>query len=47
MKQLTFIGRIGDKFIMVPIDTISLTIITIRPMRKGEKAIFLSEVKNG
>jgi hypothetical protein len=40
-------GRIGDKFMMVPVDRISGIIITIRPMRKEEKERYLEEVKNG
>jgi hypothetical protein len=42
-----FFGRVGEKFMMIPVDRSSQAIITVRPMRKGEKENYLREVKNG
>lgn len=42
-----YFGRVGDKFLMIPVDRTSQAIITIRPMRKGETRVFLREVENG
>jgi hypothetical protein len=42
-----YFGRVGEKFLMIPVDRLNRTIITVRPMRKGEKENYLREVKNG
>ena len=39
-----YFGRVGDKFIMIPVDRVKETIITVRPMRKSEKTVFIKEV---
>jgi hypothetical protein len=41
-----YFGRVGAKFFMVPVDRIERTIITVRPMRKDEKTIFIREVSD-
>lgn len=41
-----YFGKTGNRFIMIPIDRLRKTIITVRAMRKEEKAIFLKEMKN-
>jgi hypothetical protein len=41
-----YFGKVGDKFIMIPIDRTNKSIITIRAMRKGEKEQYMKEVKN-
>jgi hypothetical protein len=42
-----FFGQVMDKFLMIPVNRKTKAIITIRPMRKKEKEIYLSEVQNG
>jgi hypothetical protein len=41
-----YFGKSGNRFLMIPADRIEKTIITVRPMRKEEKAVFLKEMKN-
>jgi len=41
-----YFGKIGEKFIMIPVDRTTQSIITIRAMRKGEKNQYMKEVKN-
>jgi hypothetical protein len=41
-----YFGKVGDKFIMIPVDRTNQSIITIRAMRKGEKELFMKEVNN-
>lgn len=41
-----YFGNVGYKFMMIPVDRENETIITVRPMRKNEKALFIQEVKN-
>jgi hypothetical protein len=41
-----YFGRIGEKFAMIPVDRADESIITIRPMRKEEKAIYLREISH-
>ncbi len=42
-----YFGKVGDKFLMIPVDRMTTSIITVRPMRKNEKDVFTKEVKNG
>jgi len=42
-----YFGKVGDKFMMIPVNRISQSIITVRAMRKGEKELYMKEVKNG
>jgi hypothetical protein len=42
-----YFGKVGGKFIMIPVDRTSRSIITVRAMRKGEKEIYIKEVNNG
>jgi hypothetical protein len=42
-----YFGKVGGKFIMIPVDRTSRSIITVRAMRKGEKEIYIKEVDNG
>jgi len=37
-------GQVGEKFLMIPVDRVKESIITVRPMRKAEKAIYLKEI---
>ena len=39
-----YFGRVWKKFLMIPVDRTTLSIITVRPMRKKEKEIFLKEI---
>ena len=39
-----YFGRAGEKFMMIPVDRNQSSIITVRPMRKAEKNIYLNEV---
>lgn len=39
-----YFGNAGDKFMMIPVDRVKETIITVRPMRKKEKAVYNKEV---
>jgi hypothetical protein len=41
-----YFGKTASGFIMIPVDRFKKTIITVRPMRKEEKIIFLKEIKN-
>jgi hypothetical protein len=41
-----YFGKVGNKFLMIPVDRISQSIITIRAMRKDEKELYLKEVNN-
>jgi hypothetical protein len=41
-----YFGKVGDKFMMIPVDRTSHFIITIRAMRKGEKDQYTKEVNN-
>lgn len=41
-----YFGKVGEKFLMIPVDRESKSVITVRAMRKKEKEIFLSEVIN-
>jgi hypothetical protein len=41
-----YLGCVGDKFMLIPVDRGKETIITVRPMRRNEKALFIQEVKN-
>jgi broad-specificity NMP kinase len=41
-----YFGKVGDKFIMIPVDRTSQSIITVRAMRKGEKELYMKEVNN-
>jgi hypothetical protein len=42
-----YYGKSGEKFMMIPVDRTTYSIITVRPMRKNEKHLFLKEVGNG
>jgi hypothetical protein len=41
-----YFGRAGEKFMMIPVDRSQSSIITVRPMRRAEKNIYLNEVSN-
>lgn len=38
-----YFGCVGSKFIMIPVDRIRKTVITIRPMHTSEKTVYLKE----
>jgi hypothetical protein len=39
-----FFGRVGEKYLMIPVDRGEETIITVRTMRKKERTIYHKEV---
>ncbi|MDD5673455.1 MAG: hypothetical protein PHC61_04785 [Chitinivibrionales bacterium] len=41
-----YFGKVGNKFIMIPVDRTTQSIITIRAMRKDEKDQYTKEVNN-
>jgi len=48
-KEVTvdlYFGCIGEKYLMIPVDRTTLAIITVRPMRKNEKILFIKEIEN-
>jgi hypothetical protein len=41
-----YFGKVGNKYLMIPVDREKKSIITVRPMRKTEITLFLKEVQN-
>jgi hypothetical protein len=41
-----YFGKVGNKFMMIPVDRTNQSIITIRAMRKDEKELYMKEVNN-
>jgi hypothetical protein len=41
-----YFGLVDNKYMMIPVDRDKKTIITVRPMRKIEKQIYLQEVRH-
>ena len=42
-----YLGNAGEKFMVIPVDRETGSIITIRPMRKAEKIIFFERTHHG
>jgi hypothetical protein len=42
-----FFGKAGSKYLMIPVDRTTSSVITVRPMRKSEKDVFRREVADG
>jgi hypothetical protein len=41
-----YFGQVGKKFLMIPVDRVEESIITVRPMHRAEKAIYLKEISH-
>jgi hypothetical protein len=42
-----YFGKTGNKCLMIPVNRTTRSVITVRPMRKNEKKLFMSEVQDG
>ena len=41
-----YYGKVGDKYLLVPVNKYTNTLIIVRPMRKKEKQAYIEEIND-